>query len=830
MYKFIIAVSFSFAFFNASAQYVTIPDAQFAAYLDTAAGISVAMNGNQMDTSNAAVKNLTYINIENLGIKDLTGIQYFTSLGSLDFGNGSPSIDSNKVASLPPLPNTLEYLACGNNQLTSLPSLASGLGILKCYGNKLTSIPTLPAGLNYLDCNGNMLTSLPALPAGLNYLDCSNNQITTIPTLPSMLTDLRCGNNNLTNLPALDDSLNVLEVYNDNLTTIPSLPGVLNVLQCQDNQLTSLPALPGKMGTLDCADNQLTSLPNLPNTLTVLFCTGNQLTSIPSLPAGISEITCSGNQLTTLPALPAGLSLLWCNNNNIYCLPPLPNSLTDSVNFDISANPLTCLPNYIPGMSKAVLALPLCSIGNPNGCSQAEGIVGFVYRDMDSNCSKDSADQNLTNIHMQLYNTSSALLNQTYTAINGVYSFADSAGTFSVAIDTIGMPFLLQCAHPGIDSLVTFTSIDSNVNFSLTCKSGFDVGVQSVMMNGLVFPGMEDSLNVVAGDMSQWYNLNCAKGDSGTVQISISGPVTYIGPAAGALTPTSIAGNMFKYTIADFGAINNRKAFNLILRTDTTATAYDSICISVTVTPFADNNPANNTYHYCTSVVNSHDPNIKTTYPVYVAPGYNNWFTYAIHFQNTGSASAHNIAIVDSLDHNLDVKTFQLISYSHANNVHVINNVLTVNFPDINLPDSIGNQGGSSGFMQYRIKPKVGLPDGTVINNTGYIYFDYNAPVITDTTQNVFTSTPTSVTNIVTVSSAKVFPDPNNGEFTILLNSGQTKCNVVIYNNMGQVVYTSLLHSGNTQVSLTGKATGLYFYRIVTDMGKFVSSGKLVIE
>jgi len=111
----------------------------------------------------------------------------------------------------------------------------------------------------------------------------------------------------------------------------------------------------------------------------------------------------------------------------------------------------------------------------------------------------------------------------------------------------------VQCVNPGIDSTITLTTanplIDS-VNFSFTCKPGFDIGVRSVINSGNVFPGQQHSIRIVAGDLSQWYHLNCAAGISGQVQVSVNGTVTYYGIITGALTPI-VAGNVFTYNITD---------------------------------------------------------------------------------------------------------------------------------------------------------------------------------------------------------------------------------------------------------------------------------------
>jgi len=811
-----------------TAQFVTIPDANFAAYLT--ATIPAAMSGNQMDTTNPAVPALTAVRVENLGILDLTGVQYFRNLITLDCGNGTPSVDSNHIVSLPTLASTLDTLICGNNQITSLPALPGSLQTLKCYINKLTTLPTLPGTLTCLDCSSNQLTSLPALPTVLEYFGCEYNQIASLPTLPATLTLLYCDNNQITSLPTLPGNIGTLYCGHNLLTSLPALPGTITNLECGGNFYTTLPTLPGSLVSLICNGGVLTSIPALPGTLQYFQCYYNQITSLPTLPPTLYWFMCWNNQLTSLPALPSTLSWLDCHNNNISCFPTFPTMpIADSSYFNISGNPFTCLPNYIPAMRPAILAYPLCAPGNVNSCPSAYGIVGYTYRDMNSDCIRDAGDSNLVNIPMKIYDAGNNLLSQTYTAINGVYDFQDTGATYKVLVDTSGsMPFVAQCAHPGLDSVLSLTNIDTNINFSLTCKAGFDVGVQSVVTTGLIFPGMQHDLSVVAGDMSQWYNLDCANGDSGTVQIAMSGPVTYVGPGAGALTPI-VSGNVFTYHIANYGAINNNTAFNLIFTTDVSAHAGDVICADITVTPLADNNPSNNTYNYCYTVVNSHDPNSKTTYPTEVVPGYTGWFTYTINFQNTGSAPAANILLTDTLDNNLNLKTFQLINYSHKNTTSLTGNVLTVRFNNINLPDSTVSPAGSTGFIQYRIKPNPGMLNGSMIKNSGNIYFDFNSPIITDTTTNLFTVV-ASVNSVVENVSCKVFPNPNNGQFTIILQNATSKCHVLIYNELGQAVYSSNLNTNNTQVNLSDKATGVYFYRIITENGQLVSDGKLIVE
>ena len=339
-------------FTDVKAQYVTIPDANFAAYLQSA--IPSAMNGNLMDTTNMAVTIKDSLIVSKRNITNLSGVQYFSSLQYLN-------CDSNAITTIPKLPTSLTYLDCSHNQLTSLPPLPNTLSLLYCYSNQLTSLPPLPNSLDTVICYYNQLSNLPALPSSLLLLWCNSNQLVSLPTLPNSIQSLACDYNQITSLPILPPSLQ--ELY------------------CDHNQLANLPALPNALSLLYCDSNQLTSLPTLPNSLESLYCKSNQLTSLPTFPSSLQYLDCSYNQLITIPVLPFNIRIVLCNNNNIACFPVFPdnnnsngNPLPQFLNLNISSNQFNCLPNYIPIMGSDTVTYPLCAVGNANGCAVATGI------------------------------------------------------------------------------------------------------------------------------------------------------------------------------------------------------------------------------------------------------------------------------------------------------------------------------------------------------------------------------------------------------------------------------------------------------------------------
>jgi uncharacterized repeat protein (TIGR01451 family) len=689
-------------------------------------------------------------------------------------------------------------------------------------------MPALPGSLVNFNCFHNQITSLPALPDSIQIMQCDSNQFANLPALPLKLKELHCAYNQITSFPPLPNDVYELYCQYNKLTSLPSLPNNLWRFDCSYNLLTNLPVLPTNLAYFDCNNNLLTSMPNLPTAyFTGLACNNNHLSELPTLPATITYLICNDNQLTTLPDLPDMLYWLNCSNNLIACLPPIPHVFHWN-ELNLSGNPFTCLPNYVTGMSNALLNMPLCVNGdtanNHYNCSGFEGVAGNIYKDNNTNCSLDNGEPRLENIHLSLYDSTNSLVGQTYSFSSGAYIFPATAGTYTVRIDTAGMPYKINCANTNIDSTVILTTANPsviNVNYPVNCKPVFDVGVQSIVSNGFVFPGQPHKLLITAGDMSQWNNLDCSAGISGQVQVTITGPFTYQGVVPGALTPT-VAGNVYTYNIADFGTIDNTTAFGMKFLTDTSAQLNDVICVEVIVTPSAgDINPANNIYNYCYSVLNSMDPNMKETYPAKVLPGYSDYLTYTVHFQNTGTASAINIRIVDTLSANLDLATFQVINSSHTNSVTLNGNILTVRFPNIMLPDSFANSDASKGFVQYRIKPLSGITEGTEITNTAWIYFDYNAPIATNTTVNLFDVTGISEKS-EQASRLTVYPNPVNDQTNILYSiENKSLVNIAVYNFMGTLVTTirnEQQPAGNYKKVFNAKeyglSAGIYFVRL----------------
>jgi hypothetical protein len=77
----------------------------------------------------------------------------------------------------------------------------------------------------------------------------------------------------------------------------------------------------------------------------------------------------------------------------------------------------------------------------------------------------------------------------------------------------------------------------------------------------------------------------------------------------------------------------------------------------------------------------------------------------------------------------------------------------------------------------------------------------------------------------------KVYPNPNNGDFILTSSNVNQKCNVEIYNLLGEKIFTETLPQTQVNnINLTGEPDGIYLYRVLRETGELVGEGKIIIE
>lgn len=230
-----------------------------------------------------------------------------------------------------------------------------------------------------------------------------------------------------------------------------------------------------------------------------------------------------------------------------------------------------------------------------------------------------------------------------------------------------------------------------------------------------------------------YQNLGSAL-DTGYVTYLLAPEATFVSSVP---TPSNITGQLLTY---EFNNVNTSDQREIILELKM-PTNIDTL--EYTLEVFVDTGSfelAINT-SFEDIVKCSYDPNDKQVFPNYGGQGYIHNDTpleYQIRFQNMGNDTAYTVKITDTLDQNLDMNSFQLLHASHQVSCELdyLNRTIEFIFEEINLPDTLTNHLASFGFVKYKIMPNETLTVGDSILNTASIYFDYNDPIVTNTTIN----------------------------------------------------------------------------------------------
>jgi len=293
--------------------------------------------------------------------------------------------------------------------------------------------------------------------------------------------------------------------------------------------------------------------------------------------------------------------------------------------------------------------------------------------------------------------------------------------------------------------------------------------------------------------------------------------------------------------------------------------------------------------HFDQEVLCSYDPNDKLTQTTGKSLGAESLvedeLLYTIRFQNTGNDVAFRVEIIDTLDNEIDISTFNVIQNSHPMETYIEEGrIVHFVFDDINLPDSTSNEIESHGFIQYTVSANQSLMLPIEITNTAHIYFDNNPAIVTNTTQNTlveclpFNESSTNIilnegesyflpdgtevtetgnyvtdildnegciiekiyTNLEVLTSVdslpldgqiEIFPNPNNGVFNInLKGSFPSILQMSLINITGQEVYAQQIEFEDNILEFEELPNGLYTIKFVDKVEKVQAIKKVVIQ
>ncbi|MBK7408586.1 MAG: T9SS type A sorting domain-containing protein [Saprospirales bacterium] len=241
----------------------------------------------------------------------------------------------------------------------------------------------------------------------------------------------------------------------------------------------------------------------------------------------------------------------------------------------------------------------------------------------------------------------------------------------------------------------------------------------------------------------------------------------------------------------------------------------------------------------CQENVSSFDPNDKSAFPAgydeahYIERGVA--IEYKIRIQNTGTATAFKVVVLDTLSTLLNPETIRPGAGSHPFSFERLeDNVLRFTFSDIMLPDSNTNEAASHGFVQFSVQQMPDLPLGTVIENNAAIYFDSNDPVVTNTVFHTigedFIQVIDNVAEAGVSGPLHVFPNPAfdavTFEFPEEVAAGMQ---FVLQDQLGRVVRTAQVAGLQYRFERDGLSQGIYYYSF-EEGGKKWYTGKVILR
>lgn len=470
-------------------------------------------------------------------------------------------------------------------------------------------------------------------------------------------------------------------------------------------------------------------------------------------------------------------------------------------------------------------------------------IRGIVFNDTNNNCIQDPGENGIPHIQIRISGRG-----YTYTDASGAYSYLVPAGTYTVTETVKAFYPLAPCQ---INNVVV-TSLPSagcvlNVDFANSMDTIHDMHIATWnYMHSAPVPGHEYSTVTLItnnGTVPEDSILASYKSDGQLLAPAFMPSTVFAGSSfyynSGTRFPALTPGGTARFLENYFVPTDIPLGVNVVVR-DTVS--YKSPMANW----LGDYSPWNNVNYFTTTVIGSYDPNFKEVNPKGTGPlgliSYtDSVLEYMVHFQNTGTYQAENIYVLDTLDENLDWTTLMPVYMSHNGRVTVeqkgTRKVAKFSFPNINLPAEVNEPVASNGMFTYTIKTKSGLPIGAQFKNRASIYFDYNTPVLTNTTINTLGSVapPPSAVNNVSFGAGNtfsVYPNPASQSFNAVFtseNGGSAIIKVSDVTGKQMIVKQVAVQKGAHTVNMDVAQLSAGIYFVTLNQNGALQTQKLVI-
>lgn len=443
----------------------------------------------------------------------------------------------------------------------------------------------------------------------------------------------------------------------------------------------------------------------------------------------------------------------------------------------------------------------------------SNGIKLNAFIDTNANGIQDGTEKNFTQGKFQ-YQLNSGVMHDVISSFGTLYLYeTNPANIYNIS-------YVLP--DNGCPSQYTLTT-SSYTNLSVTEGSGvltYNFPITTVPCSDLAVFVTNYSAAPRPGFIYQNYVTYSNYGN----QTIASGTINFNKDTALKITAISQAGttlttNGFSFNFTNLLPNETRKILvSMQVPTIPTIALGNLLTNSATITiPVGDAIPENNSSSISQTIIGSWDPNDiveshgeKILHSSFTT---NDYLTYTIQFENTGTASAINIKVNNILNTKLDESSIKMVASSSSYVLDRVGKTLNWNFDGINLPPSIANTTTGKGYIVFQVKPKAGYAISDIIPSVANIYFDFNPAIVTNTWKTEFTTT--LATNQFENADFVVYPNPTKNKVNIALKNNLHTIDAVIVNDiLGKTILTKNVKNQNTEVDLSNFSNGVYFVKI----------------
>jgi hypothetical protein len=361
-------------------------------------------------------------------------------------------------------------------------------------------------------------------------------------------------------------------------------------------------------------------------------------------------------------------------------------------------------------------------------------IKGKVYVDFNNNSVADSAELGLRRFIVSEF-TSKYI---TSTDRAGSYSLHTDKGNYQVLLKTILKYYSVSPSTIAVDfNDYGLTAI--NKDFRLIPEANKPDMAVYLSSYSRARPGFRSLVNL------SYQNIGTVS-RTGSVELKLDASLQF---DSSSVAPASVSGNTLTWNYTDLGPLRGQ-SITLYVRTAASTPISTELFSTARVNPLTGDLDVSNNDDTLRQVVSgSYDPNDKTAIPAgdinIDRIRKNHMIDYLVRFQNTGTDTAFNVVVIDTLSSLLNMDSLQVIAASHAYEIAIKNNRIEFIFNNILLPDSNRHEPASHGFIRFRVAAQNAVQAGDTLKNRVGIYFDYNDPVITNLARTALISAVTGI-------------------------------------------------------------------------------------